>query len=736
VLIGSPIGLKVKGKLSELLMLQFTNELEHFLRQENEKEGRKLIEIAKKKVYNTKLFNELLDNIIHSQYKDKRVGFLELIENSLDSMHFDGGDLVMKINQNGNQYEFSVTDMGHGMTTKDLMSFLILPFKSTRKESKKSPYYGGTGVGFQTALNLSDNIRVITSSGDGINELELVKKEDDWVYTLITREGKVTGTTIIGKFDYEFIGDLKAYIKKYYYFVNPDKSRIMVNDEKINTGKTDFKGNTFKYSIQKENIKSNIFLYHIRDGKRSFRLYRKGRFVKNYLDELTNYSMIYSFIRALMNEADYSFAIEMPDFIELTGTKDEIFIDDKSNLENTIKKMLESFILSEIVTSEPIMKKIQDDMGFIYEILFKEIVSRDKYNNRNFEHYNNRDNNFSFYLFRKLSQTKFINVLQMSSSTYPRKVKISPEELYDNIKKGKINYIKKMASLKSGMFVEEGNPALKSLLNIDSSYYNLIKTSRKDEYDNQARQRNYEHHYKVKNQPKISVIEKTPLETLERVLNIEKKAGEFVVLLRLFEHLDKLVSKIIGIPESNINIHSNLTVDNDEIALTDDKTISLNISNKTISGICDNLLKKKMTANDMVKIMDIFIHEKSHITDNHFPKGEFHSFAFYENVKASMRNKFIRYLYENDINLDKDLNKIIKSRPYSDKIKTKDMMKLIKKHSINEYNLSDYDNSYNNNFNSNFNQNNFKKKFSEKDFHRKFVNNDFKERFNDEDFNK
>jgi hypothetical protein len=264
----------------------------------------------------------------------------------------------------------------------------------------------------------------------------------------------------------------------------------------------------------------------------------------------------------------------------------------------------------------------------------------------------------------------------------------------------------------------------------------LIKTSRKDEYDNQARQRNYEHHYKVKNQPKISVIEKTPLETLERVLNIEKKAGEFVVLLRLFEHLDKLVSKIIGIPESNINIHSNLTVDNDEIALTDDKTISLNISNKTISGICDNLLKKKMTANDMVKIMDIFIHEKSHITDNHFPKGEFHSFAFYENVKASMRNKFIRFLYENDINLDKDLNKIIKSRPYSDKIKTKDMMKLIKKHSINEYNLSDYDNSYNNNFNSNFNQNNFKKKFSEKDFHRKFVNNDFKERFNDEDFNK
>ncbi len=736
MLIGSPIGLKVKGKLSDLLMLQFTNELEHFLRLKDEKEGYNLIQIAKKKVHNMKLFNELLDNIIHSQYKDKRVGFLELIENSLDSMHFDGGDLILKVNQTGSQYQFSVTDMGHGMTTKDLISFLIIPFKTTRKEKKKSPYYGGTGVGFQTALNLSDNVRIITSSGDGINELELIKTGDDWDYNLTTREGKVTGTTIIGKFDYEFIGDLKDYIKKYYYFVNPDKYRIVVNDEKINTGKNDYKGNVFKYPIQKENTKSNIFLYHIRDGKRSFKLYRKGRFVKNYLDELRNYKLIFNFIKALMDEADYSFALEIPDFIELTGTKDEIFIDDKSNVETSIKKMLESFILSEIISSEPILKKIESMMEYIYEILFREIVSRDKYNNRNFENYNNRDGNFSFYLFRKLSQAKFINVLQMSSSTFPRKVKISPEELYDNIKKGKINYIKKISSVKSGMFVEEGNPALKSLLNIDSSYYNLIKTTKKDDYDNQARQRHYERQYKTKNQSKVNLVERTSLETLERVLNIEKKAGEYVVLLRIFDYLDNILSEVVGLPPSDITIHSNLTVDNDEIALTDDKSISLNISNKTISDICSNLLKKKIRSNDIVKMMDILIHEKSHIADNHFPKGEFHSFVFYENVKASTRNKFIKHLYQNNISLDKDIAKIIKSRPYSDKTKIKDIMNLSKKHSINDFNYSDYGNSYGNNYNRKFDNKKQNRNFNEKDFHKKFRDQTFKDKFNDADFNK
>lgn len=666
-------------------MLQFFDELEHFMGVE-ENEGKNIINKCRDKARNLSLYKDFLNSIIESNVRDKKEGFLELIENALDSMHFEGGDVTLNLSENNKGFEFSISDMGHGMTTKDLISYLLIPFKSTRKEGYKSPYYGSSGIGFQTILNLSDKTRVITSSGDGIIEVEVEKSGDDWNYTLSTREGKVTGTTVIGNFLYDS-KSIVQYIKKYFYFVNPDKYRITINKEKINIGKTIYKGSTFKYAVQKNNIKNNMFLYTMKDGKQRFDIYRKGMYVKSYKDNLKEYTLINTFISALMEELDYSFIIEIPEIIELTGTKDDFFIDDKSNLENRIRKMLESYILSEIINSETIVKRIENRLLYVFEILFKEIVEKDSNNNRNFQFFNDKEARFSTYFFRKLTSAKFINVLQITSSnsTHPKRVKLSIDEVYKNINQRKIFYINRMDKNKTGIFIEENHPAMKGLMNIDSSYYNLIKTTQKDDYDNQARER-YKQERKGYKTKKMSILERTQLSVLERILNIEKKAGEYVVLLRIFKALDDKLSNALNIQHSSITIHSNLTVSNDEVAITNEKNISFNISNKYITQICDNLLKKNAKMNDLVKMIDILIHEKAHIYSDNYSKSDIHPISFYEEVKEQIKSKFFDYVVEHNIDLKNEFNKLMRARPYSERTKIRDIMKLSKKHTINNFN--------------------------------------------------
>ncbi len=668
-------------------MLQFFDELEHFMGAK-ENEGKNIINKCKNKARNLSLYKNFLNDIIESNVREKKEGFLELIENALDSMHFEGGDVTLNLSPNNKGFEFSISDMGHGMTTKDLISYLLIPFKSTRKEGYKSPFYGSKGTGFQTILNLSDNIRVITSSGDGIIELEIEESGDDRNYTLTTREGKVTGTTIIGNFSYDSKSIIQ-YLKKYFFFVNPDKYRITINGEKINTGKILYKGSTFKYAVQKNNIKNNMFLYTIKDGNNTFDIYRKGMYVKSYKENLKEYTLINSFISALMEEADYSFIIEVPEIIELTGSKDDFFIDDKSNLENRIRKMLESYILSEVITSETIMNRIEHRLLFVYEILFKEIVEKDSNNNRNFQYFKNKEANFSTYFFRKLTGAKFINVLQVSSAnSHSKRTKLSIDDFYKAINKRNIFYINRMDKNKTGTFIEENHPAMKGLMNIDSSYYNLIKTTQKDDYDNQAREK-YRQERRgsgQKSYPKTALLERTHLNVLERILNIEKKAGDYVVLLRIFKALDDKLSNALNIPHSSITIHSNLTINNDEIALTNEKNISFNISNKYISQICDNLLKKNAKVNDFVKMIDILIHEKAHILSDNYSKSDVHPISFYELAKEQIKSKFFDYIKEHNIDLKSEFNKLMRARPYSERTKVKDMMRLTKKHTINNFN--------------------------------------------------
>lgn len=676
----------IKGKLSELIMLQFSNNLEYFL-EGNENERKNIIEKCKNKINNYNMFINFFNDVVYSQYKDIRIGFLELIENSLDAMIFDRGDISVKINTNKKDCEFSVTDIGHGMTLKALVTHLVMPFKSTKRDHFRSSYYGGKGIGFQVALSLSDSVRIITSSGHDINELELKKIHNDWEYQLSMRDGKVTGTTIIGNLKHGLPPNINDYIKKYFYFINPDKYRINVNGEKINIGKDIYRNTTFKYPIQKNGIKNNIFLYSVKDGKCTFNIYRKGRYIKNYKDILKFYPIVYDFISALMCDGDYSFVIEIPDIIELTGKKDDFFIDDKSNVENSIRKMLEAYILSEVIPSENILRKIEHKLLNVYETLFEEMIKDNGNINRvHYYGYNespkiSKGGSYSSYILKKLASSKFINVVQFTTNSFPKKIKTSLEELYDYVKKRKVTYINNLTKTNTGIFVEEGNIAIMSLLNVDSSYYNYIKNTNSNTHYNQQYINKDTQQYNKNNQIAI-ILKKTSLHTFERILNIEKKTGEYVILLRIFKYLDEKISKALNIQKSEISLHSHLTVNNDEVAITDSKSISLNISNRIISLLCNGFLKKNTSSLDIIKMLDIIIYEKSRIFGDYYVKGEYYSIEFYETIKSSVKNDFINYIYNNKIDIFSDIMKIVKKRPHSEKTKIKDVMGLVKKHSI------------------------------------------------------
>lgn len=258
-----------------------------------------------------------------------------------------------------------------------------------------------------------------------------------------------------------------------------------------------------------------------------------------------------------------------------------------------------------------------------------------------------------------------------------------------------------MAKLNTGIFVEEGNPALQALMNTDSSFYNFIRMSKREEVEynetytgshaygtyGQYAEKQYGYPGKQnRGNNKVVIIERTPLSTIERIMNIDKKAGDYVVLLRILKYLDKVVCEILKTPASEIMIHSNLTVSNNEKALINEHDISVNISNNCVNKICSSLLNKNITTSEIIKLLDLIITQKAKILSERTFSSEYFPQSFYDDYKVPLRNKFINTLIEKHIDISKETSKIAKSRPHTDKVKLKDLMKLIKKHSINNFN--------------------------------------------------
>jgi hypothetical protein len=114
------------------------------------------------------LAERILSRTIYAQSASRRGPLRELVQNALDAS--PRGELV-DIRTSHDGAEITITDRGRGMTRRELLSELLIPFESAKRGDPS--LVGEHGIGFFSALELAPHVELTTVSDEGTSTLSI-----------------------------------------------------------------------------------------------------------------------------------------------------------------------------------------------------------------------------------------------------------------------------------------------------------------------------------------------------------------------------------------------------------------------------------------------------------------------------------------------------------------------------------------------------------------------------------
>ncbi len=167
------------------------------------------------------------------------------------------------------------------------------------------------------------------------------------------------------------------------------------------------------------------------------------------------------------------------------------------------------------------------------------------------------------------------------------------------------------------------------------------------------------------------------IKTFERIATKEGKGVEYVLLLRIADYLDTLVSDATRM---NKGIYSLCNLSKGNIADTNKTGISFNLNSTAVSGYIHLIRERHFFEGDLDSLIEVILHEKAHAKVKNFDPHATHGNHFYYEQKKPLRDEFIPYLIASGIDPLMRINDILEASPATPPLNVNDLPELLKKH--------------------------------------------------------
>ena len=148
-----------RGLLSELLLLKMHGRVEHYLAAGAELRAA-LTAVCRREATVPDLARRILCRTVYAQAASRVAALRELLQNALDASP-RGGRIDVRLEEDG--CRLSVRDRGRGMTGREVIHDLLVPFCSSKEDDEDS--IGEHGIGFFASLEIAPRVEVTTSTG-------------------------------------------------------------------------------------------------------------------------------------------------------------------------------------------------------------------------------------------------------------------------------------------------------------------------------------------------------------------------------------------------------------------------------------------------------------------------------------------------------------------------------------------------------------------------------------------
>ena len=383
--------------LADLLMLQMTGRLDEFLGQlNNGTDTSRFLEAAWGTVTTPKLFEEIVNRSVEAQFGEKHVALRELVQNALDAYVSKDNRLVDITTSTGDRgFQVSVTDNGVGMSDREVLRDLLIPYNSGKELDPEK--IGEHGIGWFSVLDLADRVNVYSRKASHAPvHAQVQRKGGRWVtdvdHTSMDGLASKTGTKVVLDLPpTSTVNDIADFLNLYIGYVDRSTADIRFNGLKINTLMDGYTlGGTARIVSRDLEGKLSVFLstrhltahaysndgYRLRDVNIARMLYtQNGLFVKFNLEPFNAESIHFSFFRQLaMNGID--FWVDLPPNIRLTKGRNNVIADDEPALMKAIYTAFEDTIIESVLSNDAIMDKCRYPIEAVLAQLFEKRYSK------------------------------------------------------------------------------------------------------------------------------------------------------------------------------------------------------------------------------------------------------------------------------------------------------------------------------------------------------------------------
>ncbi|WP_438023773.1 ATP-binding protein [Sorangium sp. So ce233] len=172
------------GLFSELLLVRIHGRAEAYL-EASPTERLALVAACRSEATVPDLAQRILSRTIYAQASSRIGPLRELLQNALDASP-PGARIDVRSTEDGR--EISISDQGRGMTRTELLTDLLVPFRSGKAGEPDA--IGEHGIGFFSALEIAPWIEVVTATASGghrllVAPLGVGPRHEDFSWTLL-----------------------------------------------------------------------------------------------------------------------------------------------------------------------------------------------------------------------------------------------------------------------------------------------------------------------------------------------------------------------------------------------------------------------------------------------------------------------------------------------------------------------------------------------------------------------
>jgi len=362
--------------LADLVTIQMMNDIERLLRALDSWDVRgaqKVVVEARERTTLPELASEIVRKCVSTQFGDRYEVFRELAQNSIDSYHGMEGLHSVRITLDDDRLSFR--DWGCGMTMRQLVSNLLIPF-NTDKEFDPT-LIGKHGVGWYSVLDVGGKVVVKTGRDGYLSQVQVEFHEGrGWVCTVWSDRSDEVGTEVIAWLRTPLKESLaRRKIRDFAGFVDAERHSVTFQGELLNDRRVNYR-QVGRVVLSLDDTADSLSLWvddeisGSGDGVGRVIFIQNGLTVKEARNPFPRGHLIGDIVDGLV-KSGASFFVELPVSITLTKGRNDIVSSEQQVVEDLLEDAFEEYIIGDLLVSRRLLDLVDSSLS---EVIYKMLV--------------------------------------------------------------------------------------------------------------------------------------------------------------------------------------------------------------------------------------------------------------------------------------------------------------------------------------------------------------------------